>query len=348
MSINPKAPIDPNSGIDNYTLPSKLMLDKVCLGPLPPQMTGEYIEETPIMPAEGNRVDDTYTEETKGSEEQRYTEPSMPYSGSVRSSVWHSRYGGAYIEVSGKKDEPEFINIVHTSGTHITLDPDGSIIIKSFGDTHNVTRGNLYENVKGKKVQVSSGGYTLAVKDGTLDIRSEGNINISSGMDLNISAAGKLNMNIGDAIDIAGARTAITSREDTMDLVSKTQMRFASNADMSLKCEGGNLSMQSDGIINTKAPEIRATAEGIWSAEADHGILGGGQLVSINASTVAIDDIVQLANGMAGSPIGASDAESAVKAGIGDPIQKSVISDNTTTRSSGSSGANAVYDDNGE
>lgn len=348
MSINPREPIEPNSGIDNYTLPSKLALDKICLGPLPPQMSGEYIEETPIMPAEGNRVDDTYTEETKGSEQQRYIEPSMPHSGSVKSSVWHSRYGGAYIEVSGKKDEPEFINIVHTSGTHITLDPDGSIVIKSFGDTHNVTRGNLYENIKGKKVQVSSGGYTVAVKNGTLDIRSEGNINISSGMDINISAAGKLNMNIGDAIDIAGARTAITSREDTFDLVSKTQMRISSNDDMSLKCKGGDLLMFSDGIIHSKAPEIRATADGVWSVEADHAIIGGGQLVSIKADTVAIDDIVQLANGLAGSPIGASEAEAAVKAGIGEPLTKSIISDNTTTRSSGSTSTNAVYDDSGE
>lgn len=348
MSINPKAVISPNSGVDNYTLPSKLMLDKVAIGPLPPQMTGEYIEETPILPAEGNRVEDTYSEETRGNVEQRYVEPSMPYSGTVKSAVWHTRYGGAYIELSGKKDEDEFINIVHTSGAHITLDQDGSIIIKSFGDTHNITRGNLYENTKGKKTQVHNDGYTISVKNGTLDIRSEGNINISSGMDINISAAGKLNMNIGDAIDIAGARTAITSREDTLDLVSKTKMRLSSNSDMSFKCEGGSLFMESDSAINSKAPDIYTTAEGIWSAEADHGILGGGQLVSINASTVAIDDIVQMANGMAASPITANPAIPAIKAGVPEPIAKSIISDRTTTHSSGSTGANPVYDDNGE
>jgi hypothetical protein len=369
MAIDPTAPINPIPGINNYTAPSKLLLDKVGLGPLPSQMTGESIEETPLLPAETNKVEDTYTEETKGDVEQKYSEPSMPFSGSVKSSIWQSRYGGSYIEVSGQKDEDEFINIVQTNGTHITLSPDGSIVIKSFGDMHNITRGNMYEHTKGKKTQINNGGYTLAVKNGTLDIRSEGNINISSGMDINLSAAGKLNMNVGDALDLAAARIALTSREDRIDIVSKGSMSLASNKDMSLSSQGsgniflntagrttiksiGDTFISSDGGIHMTGNEMFATASGTYSVEADHAIIGGGQLVSLNATVVAIDDIVQLANGQAGSPISATPAAAeypkAIKSGIGKELKKSVISENTTPNSPGRSGATSSLDDPGE
>jgi hypothetical protein len=369
MPIDPKAPINPNAGINNYTTPSKLLLDKIGLGPLPSQMTGENVEETPSLPAETNKVEDTYTEETKGDVEQRYEEPSMPFGGTVKSSIWQSRYGGAYIEVSGQKDEDEFVNIVHTNGTHITLTPDGSILIKSFGDMHNVTRGNMYEHTKGKKTQINNGGYTLAVKDGNLDIRSEGNINISTGGDLNLSAAGKLNMNIGDAIDLAAARVALTAREDRVDIVSKGQMSFASNKDMSLSSQGegniflntagqttiksvGDTFITSDGGIHTAAENIFASASGTYSVEADHAIIGGGAKVSLNASVVAIDDVVQLANGQSGSPTAATPSAAvypgALKSGIGEELKKSVISKNTTQNSSGRAGVTSSLDDIGE
>ena len=346
MSIDPKAPITPDAGIENYLLPSKQALDNIAWGPFPPQMTGENIHETPILPAEDSKVEDNYTRETKGDEEQRYEEPSMPYSGSVSSSIWQSRFGGSYIEVSGEKDAPEFINIVQTNGTHISLSPDGTILIKSMGDTHNITRGNMYEHTKGSKTQINNGGYTLSVKDGTLDIRSEGNLNISSGADLNISAAGKLNMNVGDALDIGAARVALTAREDALDLVSKTQTRLSSSGNMSMKTEA-ELSLHSDGYMYHKGSNIIASADGIMTSKAGSAMVHqAGSKLSLNASLVAIDDVVQLANGLAGSSTAAPDGEPAIKAGVADPIKKSISTENTVSSTTGGAGPSSNFDDN--
>lgn len=347
MSIDPKIPIDPISGIDNYTLPHQHGLNNAGFGAEPPQRSGENVEHTPIFPADGVKVEEEYSSETKPETSLKYIEPDMPYGGSVKSSIWHTRRGGAYIELSGKRDEPEFINIVHTSGTHITLDPNGSVIIKSFGDTHNITKGNLYELSAGAKTQVHNGGYTIHVKDGTLDIRSEGNVNISSGADMSISAAGKLTMNIGDAIDIAGSKIAMTSRVDTFDIVANSKMRLTSVSNMSLKSEV-DLSVESIGSTHIKAEDLYMTASGVLSGEADHAIIGGGSLVSINAPTVAIDDIVQMANGMAGSPISATAAEPAIKAGVPPELGKSIFTENTVIASAPSVGSSSIYDNIGE
>jgi hypothetical protein len=351
MSINPREPISPIAGVDNYTIPGKLVIDKAALGPLPSQMSGENIEETPILPADANRVEDTYTEETRGETPQTYREPGMPYAGSVKSTIWQSRYGGAYIEVAGKKDEPEFINIVHTSGTHITLDPSGSIIIKSFGDTHNITRGNMYESTKGEKVQINSGGYTIHVKDGTLDIRSEGNLNISSGADMNISAAGKLTMNIGDAMDVAAARIALTARVDSLDLVSNTKTRITAASEMSLRSEASMRFLTNSAMDIKAASSITNQTGGAYnvrSSEATN-IQAGGQInLKAGGNVNADGSNVFLNSGRAGNAPNANDAEVAIKAGVAAELKKSVFSDNTVSTSAASAGGASKADDPGE
>lgn len=349
MALIPRTPATTVTGVDNYRSPAKLSLDNIARpgGALPPQMSGENIEETPILPADSARVNDTYKEETRGSQDQQYGEPGMPYSGSVNSQIWHTRHGGAYIEVSGKRGIPEFINIVHTSGTHITLDQNGSLIIKSFGDTHNVTKGNMYETTSGEKVQVHSGGYTIHVKNGTVDIRSEGNLNISSGADMNISAAGKMTMNVGDALDLAGSKIAFTSRVDSLDIVSNGDIRFQSLGNLNLK--GENTFLEGVSELN-----IKSGADGYFEAGGALNLLGGddarlsGSNAHVKGSTVFIDNIVQMANGGAKAASAASAATEGIRAGVAAELQKSVFSDNTIAPSARSAGAAATADDPGE
>jgi hypothetical protein len=340
MSLDPRIPANTNSGIQNWLLPSDLSTANVARpgGALPPQMSGENIDETPILPAESNRISGlNYSSETIRNREHRYTEPDLPYGGTVNSSVWHTRHGGAYIEVSGKRGIPEFINIVHTSGTHITLDPNGSIIIKSFGDTHNVTKGNSFETSSGEKVQVHGGGYTIHVKGGTMDIRSEGNMNFSCGADMSISAAGKLTMNVGDGLDLAAARIALNARVDTLDLVSNSKTRITSLSQLDLRSAGSmkvysesNIDVKSDGTLTTQA-------EGALNARAGDAMnlhSSGGQINLKSSGNINADgsNIFLNSGAAAGAPAAAA-AISAIKAGVPPEIEKSVFTENSVSSS---------------
>lgn len=345
MSIDPRIPANTNSGIQNWLLPSDLATANVARpgGAMPPQISGENIDETPILPAEGNKVKELeFKSESRETRKHKYTEPDLPYSGTVNSSIWNTRYGGAYIEVSGKRGIPEFINIVHTSGTHITLDPNGSIIIKSFGDTHNITKGNSYETSTGEKIQVHEGGYTIHIKDGTLDIRSEGNMNISCGADMSISAAGKLTMNIGDGLDLAAARIAMNARVDTMDLVSNTRTRITALSQLDMKSVGSmkvfseaNIDVKSDGTISTQADGA------IFARSGENMNLqsAGGQInLRASADINADGSNVFLNSGRASGAPTAQEAEPAIKAGVPPELEKSVFTENTV--SSTPSGSN--------
>lgn len=331
MAVTPRTPSLPTNngltGLDPYTENSTDVLNSRGRGPLPEPMSGENLQHTAILAAEGGLSRVSYSSATYV--EKSYQEPSMPVSGTVKSSVWQTRYGGTYVELSGKTQQEEFINIVHSSGTHITIDPAGSVIIKSFGDHHNVSKGNMHEMVTGGKESVYGGGYTVHVQNGVCDIRSEGNMNISSGADMTISAAGRLNINVGDAFDLGAARIALTSRVATTDIVSNGIMRLNSLADMHIKSQGSMFSHAADGNYNLKS------GSGLFlQSEGSLNVNASGGDVKINGSKI------YLASGADGAD-GAADG---IRAAVDKEPPKSVFSPNRTLASAGNIGASTIDD----
>jgi hypothetical protein len=361
-SARPQGP--QREGVDPFTPLDQDTYRNHARGPMPEMISGENIVNTPLPVAHAARAEASYTSATKG--EKAYEEPEIPYSGTIKSQVWQTRYGGAFIELSGKEQQEEFINIVHSSGTHITIDTKGNVVIKSFGGHHQHSEGNSYDMVEGSKEAVYKSGYTIHVQGGTTDIRSEGNLNISTGGDLTIAAAGRVNINSGDALDIAGSKIAMNARADSFDVVSTGIMRISSAAAMHIKAEGdmfeqtnGSLHIksgastyiQSDSAMDLKAASsITNQADGafnIRSASATN-IQAGAAINQKAGGNVNIDGaFVNLNSGAAGNAPNANAATAAadaIKAAVEAEPEKSVFSDNTIIDSPGSIGAGSIDD----
>lgn len=157
-------------------------------------------------------------------------EPLRPIAANIHTSVWQASYYGSSIELAGNTDENEFISITHASGSHITLDSHGNIIIKSFGGTHNSTEGSITELSSGAKVGIYDTGYGILVNGGKCVIQAAGDIELQAGGDFSITAGGKFTVNAGDSIDIAGSRIAATARVDNIDLLSIGKLGLESSA----------------------------------------------------------------------------------------------------------------------
>src|SRR5210317_1358106 len=92
---------------------------------LPPQMTGEKVELTPIVLQMASLQEAISIPRFSTQETLTFPKPIVPFSGSSKSSIWQTRHGGTLIELSGKTEEDEFINITHSSGTCIVIDQHG-------------------------------------------------------------------------------------------------------------------------------------------------------------------------------------------------------------------------------
>lgn len=319
-------------GAQEYAAASNDTIRNFGKGPLPEQMSGENLEHTALLPAEAGRKKVTYKSDTVG--EKRYEEPPMPYSGSNSSSVWQTRYGGCFIELSGRKDGEEFINIVHSSGTHISIDQNGAITMKSFGDTNNVTEGNIREVAGGSKDAVYEGGYTIHVQGGTCDIRSEGNMNISTGGDMTLSSGGKMTLNSSDALDLAASKIAFSSRVDTLDIFSTGILRIGAASDVNIK-SGRNIFMESTGDISKKAGKsiISSAADNIFNKSGALLILDSAGKMSFKAGGIIAADgtQIQLANGLADGTDAAPEASTAFLAAVPPEPSKSIFTQNTVS-----------------
>ena len=240
--------------------------------------------------------------------------------------------GGQVIELDSTQGA-ERIMIWHPSGSYIQMTPSTTTFKSSkdkfdmneggyhmyIGGNNIITiEGNSHVLVKGNKVEEIRGNYTQIVH-GSISMGAANQININGGVETQIrSARLDLESNVENLNLKVGKKIVLTSGEG---LHLKSKNIFIQGAE-GINLKGENIFVEGSGTINMKSADTAIEAGGNVSIKADHAIMGGGQLVSINASTVAIDDIVQLANGMAGSPIAAetaTDAEEATEVEMTEP-----------------------------
>lgn len=224
---------------------------------VPAQINGEGLEKTPYLNAIGMAKQDI-----KMPSGRTWSEPGVPYSGSTRGAIWQTTYGGSYIEVGGSPSS-EFINLIHKTGSRITIAGDGSITISAAGDVVLTSDENLVEVFDGTKEGVYKAGYTIGVSGGKTVINSASGIDLVSGQDINILAGGAVNINAGNGVDIASSRVAITAKVDTLDLYAEGKLSIESltvanvksgeslniqGKGISMKASGGNLAIDADEI----------------------------------------------------------------------------------------------------
>lgn len=206
-----------------YLAPSQDAVDNFGRPALPPQMTGEDIEQTPALVQAATRRTVQFSSGYSS------TEPHGPSRGHVtNTSVWHTRYGGSNITMSGKNTSDEYIDISHASGSRVTLDGNGNITIKAMGMVYIGSEDIIKESSEGFKLAHHGAGYALEVTSGKVQIISAGDVEISSHANMTLNAGGRLILNAGDSIDMAGSRIAATARVDAIDLVAAGKMALHS------------------------------------------------------------------------------------------------------------------------
>lgn len=245
---------------------------------LPPQITGENIEQTAAVVQAATRrsvsFSNGYTSE----------EPAAPTVGHVTdTAVWNTRYGGSNITMSGKNGANEYIDINHASGSRVTLDGNGNITIKAMGRVYIGSEGDIEESSEGMKIAHHMGGYAMEITGGKLQIMSAGDIEISTGGNLTLNSGGKMTFNAGDSIDIAGSRVAATARVDAINLVSAGKLALHSQSVGLSLSSGEAVFVESKAQLNLKSGEdTRLTSGGVIGIGASGNIMVKGAEIHLN------------------------------------------------------------------
>jgi muramidase (phage lysozyme) len=282
---------------------------------------GEELDKTDILLQEVGRVTADLSAIEEGfilEEPAPGAQPVYPYNRVTETAGGHS------LELDDTPDAAR-VRLGCAEGQFLEMHQNGVTVLKSVNDLWLVAEGNI--------VIVSKGGGQIIKVEGDAVFSVDGNLvqDVTGDMrqvvhgNYELSVGGQLNLNGGEEIQARAGKLRLESNVEGINLKSAKKINIQSGEVINIKSgqgifqeavediniKGDNLFIQGAGTTNIKSAEISIDSEGNLSLKADHVIAGGGQLVSINASTVAIDDIVQLANGMAGSPIAAEDATAA-------------------------------------
>lgn len=103
----------------------------------------------------------------------------------------------------------ERVNVMHSTGTHVSIAPDGSLITSVQGTTYHISNGSVTVmsngpvnvTAHGEIGLLSGGAITIAGK--TVTITSTDNTTITSGSNLNVAAESAFNMG-GESVSIDG------------------------------------------------------------------------------------------------------------------------------------------------
>ena len=279
---------------------------------------GEELEKTDILLQEVARVTADLSSIEEGltlEEPAPGAQPSYPYNRVIETASGHS------FEMDDTPGAAR-LRLGHSEGQFLEMHQNGVTVLKSVNDLWLIAEGNIVIVSKGGGQIIKVEGDAVFSVDGNMTQDVTGDMRQVVHGNYELSVGGQLNLNGGEEIQARAGKVRLESNVEGINLKSAKKINIQSGEVINIKSgqgifqeavediniKGDNLFIQGTGNTNIKSAEISIGSEGNLSLKADHVIAGGGQLVSINASTVAIDDIVQLANGMAGSPISAEDA----------------------------------------
>lgn len=253
-----------------------------------------------------------------------WDEPSVAYNAEYPYNRVIETGSGHVIEMD---DTPggERIMIYHRNGSYIQMSPT-TTTIKSSNEAYNVNEKNYHMYVGGTNIITIEGDSHVLIKGNKIE-EIMGNYQQIIHGNHEVGVAGQMNMIGGEQGQIRAANLILESNVENLNIKTGKNIRFESGESIHFKSKnlfiqgsetvnlkGKNLFMESAAIASIKAETGAFEASGNFSIKADHAIVGGGQLVSLNATTVAMDTNVRLSEGASGTPDSAetaADAESA-------------------------------------
>jgi muramidase (phage lysozyme) len=294
---------------------------------------GENIEETRVIEQEMGRITDVRV----GGTEETWTEPSPAYNAQYPfNRVIES--GNHTIELD---DTPgaERIMITHSSGSYVQIDARGTFTEKAVSDKFEINDrkqhvyvggmstvtilGNSYVYVRGNKIEEIEGDYQQIVR-GNHILSVGGQMNFNASEQVQMRAADvKIQANVG-TMSIHAAKELQTeagigwyAKAPRMWIENSANLNIRSNninvfgiTDVNIRANS-NMNIHAVGEMNIKAEDLFITG----TADAN---LSGAKLqleadgkLSIMAATVAIDDVISMANADADFSVEAGDAVTA-------------------------------------
>lgn len=194
-----------------------------------PYMCGEQPDETPAA------VQSAAASTTiKGPNDTSWAEPSIVApKRSMNTTVIQSKRGGNSIVINDEgADSKGAVVVVHRSGSVIQINEDGTVLIKSFGDTHNNTQGLHYQQSSGDTNMNVGGEWNVMIEGGSNNVYVRGDMNIEC-ENYNLTARGKVAINAAEGIEMQGAKFSMYAHTDNIDMVGKN-IKMASSEAISL------------------------------------------------------------------------------------------------------------------
>ena len=228
-----------------------------------------------------------------------WNEPPVMSPGRSVDTTFIGNRGSSNGIVINDDDASGTVLITHSSGTVVQLDSQGTILIKSTGDTYNHSEGTQFQMSTGDTHVNVGQNYNIMIEGGSNKIWVAGDMEVECENYL-VTARGKMTFNSAEGIEMKGATLSMEAHTDNIDIYSAKKLKVGSGTTMSLHSVEA-LNIQSDTTLGAKSSEE---------------LVFNGSDVQIKGSTVYIDDIVRMAEGGAGD---APDAENPVVPEMTDP-----------------------------
>ena len=293
----------------------------------------ENIEETHVIEQEMGRITDVRI----GGTEETWDEPSPAYNAQYPfNRVIES--GNHTIELD---DTPgaERIMITHSSGSYVQIDARGTFTEKAVSDKFEINDrkqhvyvggmstvtilGNSYVYVRGNKIEEIEGDYQQIVH-GNHMLSVGGQMNFNASEQVQMRAADvKIQANVG-TLSIHAAKELQTeagigwyAKAPRMWIENSANLNIRSNninifgiTDVNIRANS-NMNIHAVGEMNIKAEDLFITGTADANLSGAKLQLEAGGKLSIMAATVAIDDVISMANADADFSVEAGDAATA-------------------------------------
>jgi hypothetical protein len=141
--------------------------------------------------------------------------------------VIKSKSGDNFVVVGdgSESDGTGYMLISHSSGSVIQIDQNGTILVKSDGDTFNSVEGDQMTYVKGDSHTNIQDDYTLRINRGDAKIYINGDLDIVANT-VDISARGTMNLNAGTKMNISGGGVGIQAIADDINLAATNNTKI--------------------------------------------------------------------------------------------------------------------------
>jgi len=154
---------------------------------------------------------------------------------------------GSVIAVS-----PNFISLVHHTGSVVQIDDNGTIKVKSIGgDIINSSEGFIRSVAEGDYDITGGENINIRADRGAYNLWTNGDVNVEC-ENYSLTVRGKMQVNVSDGIEMRGASMALHAYEDNVNI-------FA--ADMLKTNSGGLTTLNADGEYFLNAKNVHTTTE---------------------------------------------------------------------------------------